>query len=138
MNKRTDMPMVGTSVFIQKEGRYLLAMRLNSHNSGKYQTPGGHLEYMETLEDGAKREVMEETGLTIDNVKVLTVIDDMFPEEKLHYATVYMTADYVSGEVNGRVPNPEPECHGDWNWYDLDNFPVPIWDSVVKAANLLP
>ena len=137
VQKRTDMPMVGVGVFVRKDDRYLFAMRLGSHGAGKYQVPGGHVEYFESLEDCAKNEVLEETGLTITNVQKLCFFEDMFQKEKLHYITIYLTADYVLGEVNGKVPNPEPEKHSEWKWYDLNCLPEPVWVSTRDAVKIL-
>lgn len=55
--------------------------------------PGGHLEHLETFEACAKREVKEETGLQIEDVKFLTATESYFTEEEnKHYVTIFMTA----------------------------------------------
>ena len=133
MKKRTDMPMVGVGVFIKKDGKYLLGKRMGSHGAGEYSLPGGHLEHMETLEDCAANEVFEETGLQISNPRVLTAIEAMFPEEDLHYVTVFVVADYHSGELENREPE---KCEG-WDWYTPEEFPVPLFGGIKKARELL-
>lgn len=75
--------------------------------------PGGHLEYGETFEECAKREVAEETGLEIENVRFLTAIESFFTEEKRHYVTVFMTATVKSGgdrEILEPEVGPFPVC----------------------------
>ncbi|MBI2482041.1 MAG: NUDIX domain-containing protein [Candidatus Vogelbacteria bacterium] len=65
MEKQTR---VGVGVFIFKEGKFLMLKRANSHRSGSWSVPGGHLEYGESFENTAKREVLEEAGIKIKNL----------------------------------------------------------------------
>jgi len=55
MDKR---PLVGIAVIVIKEDRVLLGKRKNAHGSGTRAFPGGHLEFKESSEDGARREVL--------------------------------------------------------------------------------
>lgn len=64
-------PRVGIGVMVIRDGKVLLGRRQGSHGAGHYAWPGGHLEYMESFEECAKREVREETGIEIDNVRFL-------------------------------------------------------------------
>ncbi len=50
-------PRVGIGVMVMKDGKVLLGKRKGSHGAGEYAWPGGHMEYMESFEDVAKREV---------------------------------------------------------------------------------
>lgn len=65
MNER---PKVGIGVIVRKEGKVLLGKRKNSHGAGSWAFPGGHLEYGESWEECARREVKEETGIAIKNM----------------------------------------------------------------------
>ena len=51
-------PLVGIAVIVIKEDRVLLDKRKNSHGSGTWAFPGGHLEFKESIEDCAIREVL--------------------------------------------------------------------------------
>jgi ADP-ribose pyrophosphatase YjhB (NUDIX family) len=64
------------------------------------QCPGGHLEYGETFAETAAREVLEETGLEVGNIKFLTATNDVFGEGK-HYVTIFVTCT-ITGE--NKVP----------------------------------
>ena len=48
---------------------------------GKYIVPSGHVEFMEPIETAAKREVLEETGLEVDNMKFLQFIEFINPQQ---------------------------------------------------------
>jgi len=64
-----NRPAVGVAVIVMKNGKLLLGKRLNSQGSGTWAFPGGHLELKESIENCAKREVFEETGLFIKNLQ---------------------------------------------------------------------
>lgn len=111
---------VGVGVAVIKNNKVLLGKRIGSHGEGTWAFPGGHLELGESIEDCAKREVLEETGITITNLKRLSFTNDIFGTEK-HYVTLYIAADYENGEVKIR----EPEKCQQWDWFDWDKLPQP-------------
>lgn len=67
--------------------------------------PGGHLEFGESFENCATREVLEETGLTVQNVRFLTATNDVMEDEGKHYVTIFMGA-VVDGDVQPKVGFP--------------------------------
>lgn len=62
-----------------------------SHGAGTYALPGGHLEFGETFEECAHREVMEETGLKLTDVHFAWACNTIY-DEKAHYVTIFMRA----------------------------------------------
>jgi len=114
-------PRVGIGILILKDKKTLLGLRKHSHGANTYQSPGGHLEYMESFEQCAKREVMEECGIEIENIRFLCVANVREFDPK-HYVHIGLTADWKSGEVELR----EPEKNGPWGWYSIDNLPKPM------------
>lgn len=123
-------PKVGVGVLIIKDNKVLLGKRKNSHGDGAWCFPGGHLEFNESWEDCVIRETMEETNITIKNVKFAAATNDIFPLENKHYATIFMRADYDSGEVQIM----EPEKCERWDWFEWDKLPQPLF---VPQQNLL-
>lgn len=116
-------PQVGVAVFIIKNDQILLGKRKNAHGAGTWSTPGGHLEWGESLEACGVREVLEETGLVIANIRRGPYTNDIFEIEHKHYITVYMIADYVSG-----VPELlEPEKCDAWQWFSGSCLPEPLF-----------
>ena len=61
MEKRVQVG-IGVLIFNTK-GQLLLGRRLNSHGSGSWQPPGGKMNFGETFEACARREVREETNM---------------------------------------------------------------------------
>ncbi|MDD4989272.1 MAG: NUDIX domain-containing protein [Candidatus Pacebacteria bacterium] len=116
-------PKVGMGVIVFKDGKVLLGERKGHFGNGEYQFPGGHLEYMETFEDCAAREVREECGIEIKNIKFVSVgtIKIYVPR---HYVQIGMVAEWTSGEPKVM----EPEKSGMWDWYYPDNLPKPLFE----------
>ncbi|KAE9395847.1 hypothetical protein BT96DRAFT_1021756 [Gymnopus androsaceus JB14] len=84
-------PKVGVGVFVlNREGRFVLGKRKGSHGQGTWALPGGHLEAGESFEACAAREVLEETNITIKNVRFLTATNDVMAAEGKHYVTVWV------------------------------------------------
>ena len=59
-------------------------------HAGTWGLPGGHLEANESFEDCANREILEETGLQIRNLRFLTATNDIMESEGKHYVTIFM------------------------------------------------
>lgn len=126
---------VGVGVMILKDGKLLLGKRHSDsekassllHGAGTWTMPGGKLNFGETFEDGAKREVLEETGIILNKVDVICVNQDMV--ETAHFITIGLFSDVFSGEP--RIM--EPDKIIEWRWFDLNNLPNPIYFPSVKV-----
>lgn len=125
-------PKIGIGVLVFKDGKVLLGKRKNAHGEGEYAGPGGHLEFGETLEECAKREVMEEAGIEIKNLRFLCVSNFRIDNNR-HYVDIGFAADLKTGEP--RTCEPE-KCEG-WNWYNLDYPPQPLFAVDVNYINTL-
>jgi 8-oxo-dGTP diphosphatase len=112
-------------VLVMRRGRVLLGRRRGSHGEGYYAAPGGHIEFGESFEQAARREVREETGLEIADLKLLSVGNYVFKREEgeRHYIDVDFVCEAIAGEP--RLAEPE-KCDG-WDWYDLDDLPQPLF-----------
>ena len=127
MEKR---PFVGVAVIVIKNQKVLLGKRKNSHGSGTWQFPGGHLEFNESIKDCARRELFEETGIKIKNIRLGPYTNDIFEKEKKHYITLFVVADYDSGVLELK----EPEKCEKWDWFEWGKLPEP---SFLPIKNLM-
>ena len=123
-------PRIGVAVIIMRGERVLVGKRIRSHGSETWQFPGGHLEFKETVEACTKREVYEETGLVIENIRFGPYTNDIFEQDRKHYVTLFVLADCGNGEPEVR----EPEKCEKWEWRDWDDLPEPRF---LPMANLL-
>ena len=114
---------VGIAVFVFKDGKFLMGKRRNSHGAGTWTVPGGHLEFGESFEETAAREVLEETNVTIKDIRFGALTNDMFEPEHKHYTCIWMTSDYESGTATLM----EPDRCIEWQWCDFDSLPTPLF-----------
>lgn len=98
-----DHPRVGVGAVVLREGRILLVRRGADPAQGLWAIPGGGLMLGETLQQGAEREILEETGIVIRAGEPFFTCDsiqkDLAGGIRFHYVIIDMTADYVSGEL---------------------------------------
>lgn len=122
METPDQRPKVGIGVMVMKEGKVLLGKRISSHGTGEYAWPGGHMEHMESFEGCAKREVREETGIEIKNIRFVRLMNLKQYAPK-HYVDIGLAADWESGEPQVM----EPEKCESWAWYAPDALPEPLF-----------
>jgi len=125
-----ERPKIGVGVCVIKDDKILFGKRKNAHGEGSWCFPGGHLELNENIEDCARREVLEETGLSIKNLRFGPYTNDIFEKENKHYVTLFIIADYDSGELKLM----EPEKCEKWDWFKWEKAPNPLF---IPNYNLL-
>lgn len=121
-------PFIGVGVIVIRGGRILLGKRKNAHGAGCWQFPGGHLEYGESIESCARRELFEETGLSIVSCRVGPFTNDIFQAENKHYVTLFVIADQTIGRVALKEPH---RCAG-WDWFAWTALPAPHFLPIVN------
>lgn len=114
---------VGVGVIVQRDGRVLLGRRLGSHGAGHWALPGGHLEFGETPEACAARELAEETGLAAGGWQRGPYGSDLLEGGTRHYLTLFLLAEGVRGEPRRLEPH---KCEG-WSWHAWDALPRPLF-----------
>jgi len=116
-------PRVGIGVILLRNGQVLLGQRIGSHGTGTWALPGGHLEFGETVEQCAKREVREETGLELQSVTAGPYTSDVFPSEGKHDVTLFV----LSHSPLGEPPVREPTKCAQWQWFRWSALPEPLF-----------
>jgi 8-oxo-dGTP diphosphatase len=93
---------LGWSAPIAQTG-VVLVKRLFEPLAGQWSLPGGTLEVGETLEGGVAREIVEETGLTVDVGPIVEVFDRIFRDEDSRVRYHFVLIDYVCRATGGQL-----------------------------------
>ena len=125
-----NRPLIGVAVIVIKNGKILLGKRKNSHGDGTWAFPGGHLEFSESIKDCARREIFEETGIQIKNLRYGPYTNDIFEREDKHYVTLFVLADYAAGIPAVKEPH---KCE-EWQWH---HWPPQVKPHFLPIVNLL-
>lgn len=132
----SEKPQVGTAIIITKDNKVLLMRRKGPHEPGTWSTPGGHLDFGETLEGCAAREAKEEVGVNVIDIRFRSVTNDIFEGKGKHYVTIWLegkTSDepFIAAEK-------EAEEIG---WFAWDALPQPLFlplENFVKENSYPP
>ncbi|MES2615010.1 MAG: NUDIX domain-containing protein [Bdellovibrionota bacterium] len=122
---------VGIGVIILNESNQILLGLRKGRHGGLYGLPGGMLDLGETFEECSKREVMEETGIILNNAEVIAVTNNIktMQNENIHNVSIIL----LSRQFSGEPKNMEPEkCEG-WNWFNLEQLPKPIFEGSLSG-----
>lgn len=84
-------------------GALLLVKRGKPPHQGEWAIPGGKLKWGESLKQGAEREILEETGITIEAGELLYHFEHIVPAEgespAFHYVVLDLAGRYISGDI---------------------------------------
>ncbi len=99
-----ERPMVGVGILIRKGEDYLLIKRASEPDRGVWSVPGGMVEIGEETKEAAVREAEEETGLEVEILEDLGVVDKIVRDEagrvKYHFVIIDYLAEPVAGEMH--------------------------------------
>jgi 8-oxo-dGTP diphosphatase len=131
--------LASVSAMILRNGKILLGKRNSDpikassalHGEGTWTMPGGKLEFGESMEDCALREVMEETGIKLkkENLRMISISNDIVSDA--HFVTIGFLAENFENEPEVK----EPEKITEWKWFEIEKLPNPIFfpsERVVK------
>ena len=117
-----QIPKVGTATIITRENKVLLMKRKGPHGTGTWSTPGGHLDFGETLEACAAREAKEEVGVEVSDIRFRCVTNDVFEESGKHYITIWM-----EGTAIGEPFIAAEEEVEEIGWFAWEALPEPLF-----------
>ena len=123
--------LVGASVLVHKDGKVLLQKR---RDSGCWGDAGGCMELGETVEETAKRELLEETGLTAHSLELVGVFSgkDLYHTYPNGDMVANVCCAYICEDFSDEMITATDETV-DLQWFDLDNIPENISPPVVPV-----
>lgn len=98
---------------VEKDNKYLLVQELNPECYGKWSIPAGHLEPGESIFDGAKREVKEETNCDVELTGVCCIGNCIVPDDT--FAAIVFTTKLLTDAVK---PQAEEILEAKWFTYE--------------------
>jgi ADP-ribose pyrophosphatase YjhB (NUDIX family) len=128
-----DRPVCGVGAVVWRDGQVLLVRRANPPRRGEWSLPGGAQEIGETVFEAARREVREETGLTIEVLGLVDVVDSIHRDEDGRVRYHYTLADVFARAAGGGEA-----AAGDAlevAWFDLDGLPA-MWPETERIIRL--
>ena len=135
MKKEEKKVGVGFGVMLLRNRKILLGKRNEDpkkasselKGEGTWTMPGGKLKYGESFEEGAKREVIEETGIRLNNAGVICINNDK--NEYAHFVTIGLFSTQFEGEAKVM----EPEEITEWRWFKSEELPKNIFPPSKKV-----
>jgi 8-oxo-dGTP diphosphatase len=124
-----DRPSAGVGVLIIRDGKVLLGKRHDDpekadsalHGEGTWTCPGGKLDFQEGIIECGKREAIEETGLKIRDLEVMSVSNERVRDA--HFVCIGLMAREFEGEPSVM----EPDEITEWRWFALDDLPEKVF-----------
>jgi 8-oxo-dGTP diphosphatase len=106
-------------VVLDPVGRLLLIRRRNAPFRGQYALPGGYVDYGETTEHAAARELAEETGLVAVTVSLIGVYSDPQRDPRGHVVSIAYRVEVSSYDVCAGDDASAAAFVGDWRGEEL-------------------
>jgi ADP-ribose pyrophosphatase YjhB (NUDIX family) len=130
-----ERPFVGIGGVVFRGEEVLLVKRAQAPRRGEWSIPGGVQLLGETVYEALRREVQEETGLHVEVVDVVAIVDAIFRDEdgrvKYHYTLIDLLAEWQSGEA--RAGDDVSDCA----WVALARVgDYGLWEETLRVIRL--
>ena len=140
-----DRPIAGVSVVVLGAKGVLLVKRAKPPRQGQWSLPGGAQKLGETVFEAARRETLEETGLEIEVLGLIDVVDSIVSDNgggeiRYHYTLIDVLAVAADDAAGAPGPSPGPVAGSDAEdvvWFPLQKIPgLKLWSETERIINL--
>jgi ADP-ribose pyrophosphatase YjhB (NUDIX family) len=126
-----DRPIAGVGAVVIADGRVLLIRRGAAPRAGHWSLPGGAQEIGETYAEACAREVREETGLEIEVLGLIDVVDSISRDESGRVRYHYLLADVLARPRGGTLKAGGDVA--DARWFAEDEAcALPLWSETAR------
>jgi len=120
------------AIVVNDAGQVFLSQRgaKATNERGAWEFPGGKVDFGETLQATLKREFMEEYGMTIEIIELLSVDDHILEDEGQHW----VSPTYIAHSIGADPQILESHKCSAIGWFDIDDLPTPL--SLITQYNV--
>ncbi len=116
-------PVVGVGGVVIRDGRALLIKRGSAPLKDQWSIPGGTLELGESIQEGVRRELLEETGIEVRVGELIEVFDRIFRDDEGKIQYHFVIVDYLCEAISGEARAASDVTDVAWvNEEDLWNY----------------
>jgi 8-oxo-dGTP diphosphatase len=127
-------PRAGVGVMVIRNNKVLLGLRHSDpekadselHGEGTWSMPGGKVDWHQTIEESARRELLEETSLMAKRLKLISVTDEIVHDNH------FVTNGFICTDFEGDARVMEPDEIVEWRWFSLSDLPEKVFPPCVK------
>ena len=127
-------PRAGVGVMVVKDHKVLLGLRHSDaekasselHGEGTWTMPGGKVDWHQTIEESARRELEEETNLKAKSLRLISVTDEIVHDNH------FVTNGFICTDFEGDLKTMEPEEIVEWRWFSFSELPEKVFPPCVK------
>ena len=127
-------PRAGVGIMVIRNNKVLLGLRHSDpekadselHGEGTWSMPGGKVDWHQTIEESARRELLEETSIMAKKLKLISVTDEIVHDNH------FVTNGFICTDFEGDVRVMEPDEIVEWRWFSLSNLPEKVFPPCVK------
>jgi 8-oxo-dGTP diphosphatase len=142
MSRRSypERPILGIGAIVIDSGRVLLVERGREPLKGYWSLPGGVLEVGETLVEGLRREMREETGLEIETLSVVEIFERIMRDASGATEYHYVLIDYLCRVTGGTLEAGDDVSEARWvererlGEYRITEGSVPVIEKAFNAV----
>jgi ADP-ribose pyrophosphatase YjhB (NUDIX family) len=130
-----ESPMVGVGVVVWRGEEVLLIQRGKPPRAGTWSLPGGRQELGETTREAGRREVLEETGLEVEIIHLIDVVDSISRDREDRVRMQYTLVDYGAEWVSGTAVAGSDAADTRWvHPNDLGDYD--LWSETLRVIDL--